>query len=208
MGVASSISLLNEIAQRLASAHARHVNPEPEDEAIFWSLTLDYTHTLACRWCRNQHDLDPSEIATETIHHVVRQFPGCLALKQACYSTWLFAVTRNKYVDRVRSRRGQTVPLDTVRETPAAEPSPEQAAMIRELNDIVASLSSDERTIVLQVIGDLTVDQALKRLGRARATYFREQRQLLNRLKGRLQGGGHANVPSVRHRRHSHDKAK
>jgi RNA polymerase sigma-70 factor, ECF subfamily len=66
--------------------------------------------------------------------------------------TWVFGIAHHKAIDALRRRRATTVPLDELLGVPAADASPEEAALRaadrRRLDAALATLSAEHRAVL------------------------------------------------------------
>lgn len=112
-------------------------------------------------------EADADDLAQEALLKVYRSL-GSYRFESA-FSTWLFAVTRNVFLDQRKSRqsreRGQEVPLGEARESNEAGPLPADAQLTREeerrrLWDALRKVPEEYRTaIVLYDLEGLSYDE-------------------------------------------------
>lgn len=189
------VKLLNELAARLRAAIRAERKPEPEELTLFWTLSWTLALGLSRQWCQGRVDLSPEEIANGAVSEIARRFPACVNLHTATYTTYLWRTTRNRYLDalrRARVRQAISVQLDeNIPLPPAPGLSPEAACLRKEqlarLKQALKTLADFERTMILEVIGKITIEEARRRLNNiSPATYFRWRKKLLEHLRGRV----------------------
>lgn len=96
------------------------------------------------------------------------------------FSTWLFSIATNNFLDHVRKRRMDTVPLSDITTTdedevyeypmPSGEPNPEEAMMTEEraalIRRVVAQLKPRYRILVeMRYFQELSYDEIAEKLG-------------------------------------------
>lgn len=112
--------------------------------------------------------------------------------QREAFGAWLFRIARNEVAGYYRRRR-LTLPLTQVETQAAPDPSPPEAAMLREelarMREAVATLSDREQEIIrLKFFGGLGNQEIAKvmrlRAGHVAVILYRALRKLRARLKG------------------------
>jgi RNA polymerase sigma-70 factor (ECF subfamily) len=100
---------------------------------------------------------NPSEAEDLAQEALIKAFRGLASFREdASFSTWLFRIVKNAFLDDVKSRAGkeqaQTAPLDDVPDLPSGADTPERDALRRASADAVqaalAELPPDFRMVV------------------------------------------------------------
>ena len=150
-------------------------------------------NAYAQKWCRGRNDIFPDQIATDAVMEAARRFPDCVNLTYAKYTTYLHCIVRNRFLDalrKVRTRQPFWAQSEEYVEVPASSASPEEACLRKEqlsrLRRALKTLSSSEQTILLEVLREIPLAEALRRLGVSRAAYYRWRTKLVARLRQKV----------------------
>lgn len=111
---------------------------------------------------------------------------------EADFRAWFFRIARNKIIDHHRrlGRQPETVPLDLVRvDSPVlhVEADVEQRLGDEQLILLLGRLTDEQREVLLlRTVGDLTIDQIAKVMGKRRGAVKQLQRRAARRLEAML----------------------
>ncbi|HYM60742.1 MAG TPA: sigma-70 family RNA polymerase sigma factor [Thermoanaerobaculia bacterium] len=188
---------------------------EPSDEQLveeYWRSSQERRRALAdelftrhyqtvARWCY-RFSGDPesaADLAQEVFlkaHRHLDSFQGT-----SRFSTWLYAIARNEYLNRLRKRPPVEIQSDDgLGDLPALEPGPEEIATsssrARRLHDLLATtLDETERTVFTLHYGDdMPLDSITRALNLMNASgakaYIVSARRKLARATQRLAARG------------------
>ena len=125
---------------------------------------------------------DPDDVTSEVFAAAftsLERFDG----DEVAFRSWLFTIAHRRLVDahRRRARRVPTTPLQVVHEPQPAR-SAEAAALeadeVRRVRQVLDRLAPDQRDVLLlRVLGDLTVEQVARRLGKSPGAVKQLQRR-------------------------------
>ena len=149
-------------------------------------------------WCHRRlgdHDL-ALDVAQETLIAAFKALPGFGG--RAKFSSWLFAIARNRCVSQLRARPRQTVADTVLEELPSGSPDPETLLLDRENQELVLELMDqvldlEERTVLwLKAREEMSVEEISRLLNLsgasgARAVLQRARRRLRAALEARLE---------------------
>lgn len=135
--------------------------------------------------------LEPEDEASETFLHVARGIHGFEG-DESSFRSWVFAIAHRRMIDAYRraARRPVNVEEDaTVERLSDAEPSAEQAALLRdaaEAERLLDGLSPDQREILmLRVVGGLSVRETAEVVGKSESAVKVAQHRAIGALRRR-----------------------
>jgi RNA polymerase sigma factor (sigma-70 family) len=175
------------------------LDPDVFDDVLFaaragaeWAWTRIYDE-LAPRiigYLRAHGAADPEDVAGEVFLQVVRGLPDFSGGK-AEFNAWTFTIAHRRLVDDLRRRRRRPVevaPADVLAFVAGAGGDVADDADARMANASVraaiAELPPDQRSVVLlRIIGDLTIDEIARAVGKRPGAVKALQRRGLRRLE-------------------------
>src|SRR3954451_7211999 len=130
---------------------------------------------------------DPEDLVGEVFLQVVRgldRFEG----DEAALRTWVFTITHRRLVDdlRRRSRRPPGPALEDVPEPAGGDVRDEAESGLEEsaVRAAIDALEGDQRTVLLlRILGDLTVEQVARALGKRAGAVKALQRRALKKIE-------------------------
>ena len=178
--------------------------PHPRDPAVAALQTGDpealrtFYAELSPRvrsYVRSRGAAEPDDLTSEVFLAVFRQlreFDGTAAQLRS----WVFSIAHNKVVDelRRRSRRPEVVDYDPEadrRLAPSAEDAGLAGIASARVERLLAPLPTDQRTVLLlRIVGDLTVEQVARVVGKRPGAVKALQRRGLARVRAALEDEG------------------
>ncbi len=171
-----------------------------EGLGVLYELYAERVFRTCFRILGNQEGA--ADLTQEVFLRVFRQierFEG-----RAAFSTWLYRLTVNLSLNRLRARklsRGRGVDLERVPEPPATGPSPERSSQCREARDrlqwLLDHLSPEHRTIiVLREIEELSYREIAEALGIAMGTVMSRLHRARHELR-RIHLDGNSDARSL-----------
>ena len=146
-------------------------------------------------YLRSNSAPDPEDIVGEVFLQVARDVEGFEGDERR-FRAWVFTIAHHRLIDarRYAARR----PVDLVEEPPEPDAGADDAAdqaMARmgadEVRRVLGRLTEDQRSVLmLRVIGDLTVDEVAKTIGKRPGAVKALQRRGLAAVKRELEGKG------------------
>ena len=146
-------------------------------------------------YLRSNSAPDPEDIVGEVFLQVARDVEGFEGDERR-FRAWVFTIAHHRLIDarRYAARR----PVDLVEEPPEPDVAVDDAAdqaMARigadEVKRVLGSLTEDQRSVLmLRVIGDLTVDEVAKTIGKRPGAVKALQRRGLAAVKRELESEG------------------
>lgn len=114
---------------------------------------------------------------------------------QSSFSSWLFRIAHNVYVDYVRGYRESTTGDDLLSQQQAVEGNPEEHLLvneeIHELRTMLSQLTTDHRDVMaLRYAGELRFGQIAEVLGRTEASVRMIHHRALKTLRQLMQEKG------------------
>lgn len=148
-------------------------------------------------YLRGRGAAEPEDLTGEVFLQVVRDL-GVFEGDWRGFRAWVLTIAHNRLLDegRRRSRR----PVDFVPEPPdppSREPAPDAAVEaasrldLGRATELLAGLSTDQRSVLLlRIVGDLTVDEVARVLGKRPGAVKQLQRRGLLAVRRRLEREG------------------
>ena len=146
-------------------------------------------------YLRSNSAPDPEDIVGEVFLQVARDVEGFEGDERR-FRAWVFTIAHHRLIDarRYAARR----PVDLVEEPPEPEVGPDDAAdeaLARigadEVKRVLSCLTDDQQSVLmLRVIGDLTVDEVAKTIGKRPGAVKALQRRGLAAVKRELESQG------------------
>jgi RNA polymerase sigma factor (sigma-70 family) len=146
-------------------------------------------------YLRSNSAPDPEDIVGEVFLQVARDVQGFEGDERR-FRAWVFTIAHHRLIDarRYAARR----PMDLVSEPPEPEAGTDDAAdeaLSRigadEVKRVLGCLTEDQRSVLmLRVIGDLTVDEVAKTIGKRPGAVKALQRRGLAAVRRELEGEG------------------
>lgn len=151
--------------------------------------------SLVYQWCRGYtHERESAlDLAQEVLVNAYRGLSGFGS--QAQFSSWLFAVTRNRCLSHVRGRKPEQNNQEILEMLPATGPTPEVVLDRKQKQQALRKLmrgylsDHEEEAIWLQVIEHMSVDQVTATLELENATGARSLLQNARRKLRQALGG-------------------
>lgn len=175
----------------------------PEDQRILAGQLFSRHYEAVARWCyRFTGDQESAADLAQDVflkaHRHLDSFHG-----SSRFSTWLYSIVRNEYLNRVQRRRVEASDSEEeLADLPALEPGPEEIATTnsraRRLHDFLsATLDETERTVFTLHYGDdMPLDSITRALRLENASgakaYIVSARRKLARATKRLLARGEA----------------
>jgi RNA polymerase sigma-70 factor (ECF subfamily) len=157
--------------------------------AIYAALAPKVLGYLRARGAEDPEGLT-SEVFLNVIDKLGRVVGGAAGLR-----AFVFSVAHARYVDESRRRARRPAPapyepdLDD-RQEPSAETSALHSVATRQVHDLLDRLGDDQRSVItLRVLGDLTLEETARVLGRSTGAVKQLQRRGLIALRGMVQQG-------------------
>lgn len=155
-----------------------------------WRRIYDEYAAKVVGYLRAHGAADPEDLAGEVFLQVVRNLPDFSGGRRE-FSAWMFTIAHRRLVDDLR-RRGrrpvEAVPAELVERAAGAggDVHDEGEARIAQaaVRAAIDELPVDQRAVLLlRIIGDLTIDEIARALGKQPAAVKALQRRGLNRLE-------------------------
>jgi RNA polymerase sigma-70 factor (ECF subfamily) len=162
-----------------------------------WALQAIY-EDLAPRvhgYLRGRGASEPEDLTSEVFLTVFSRL-ATVTGGAAGLRTLLFSVAHARLVDdlRRRSRRGDSVPYETwhdERTTASTEDVAVEAIRTAEVRGLIEELPDDQRDVLLlRVVGDLSLEETARAIGRSTGAVKQLQRRGLLALRERIAQGG------------------
>jgi RNA polymerase sigma-70 factor (ECF subfamily) len=155
-----------------------------------WTRIYDELAPKIIGYLRAQGAADPEDLAGEVFLHVFRGLPE-FSGGRAEFRAWTFTIAHRRRVDDLRRRRRRPVevaPTDVVTRAAGAGGDVHDDADARIayawVRAQIDELPPDQRSVVLlRIIGDLTIDEIARTLGKRRGAVKALQRRGLRRLE-------------------------
>jgi RNA polymerase sigma factor (sigma-70 family) len=163
------------------------------DEAAWARIYRDLAPAVL-GYLRANHAPEPEDVLGEVFLQVARDVPGFEGDERR-FRAWVFTIAHHRMIDaRRRSARRPVEPMadPPEQEVPPADDAAEQAlARIgsERVVSVLESLSPDQRAVLLlRVIGDLTVAEVARALGKRPGAIKALQRRGLAAVRRELKG--------------------
>jgi RNA polymerase sigma-70 factor (ECF subfamily) len=165
------------------------------DEAA-WSELYRSLSPAILGYMRANRAPDPEDATSEVFLQVARDL-GRFEGDERSFRSWAFTIAHHRLIDARRHTARR--PSDPVAEPPEPDPSAgtdaEQEALARigseEVHRVLALLSPDQRAVLLlRVVGDQTVAEVAKALGKRQGAVKQLQRRGLAAVKRELKREG------------------
>jgi RNA polymerase sigma-70 factor (ECF subfamily) len=155
-----------------------------------WTLLYEELAPKVVGYLRANGAEDPEDVAGEVFLQLVRGLPRFRG-GRADFNAWTFTIAHRRLVDdlRRRGRRGGTVaPVEAVANAAGAGGDVVEDAEARlaraSVEAAIGELAPDQRTVVLlRIIGDLTIEEIARAVGKRPGAVKALQRRGLRRLK-------------------------
>lgn len=138
-----------------------------------WRRIYEDVAPALLRYHRARGTDDPEDLLGDTFVRVVRALPGFEGDEER-FRAWVFAISRRRAIDRVRSRaRRPETPVDDsdlLALGPVGDTEEEAFASLEEqrVRAVLQNLTVDQRDVLLlRLLSDLTVEQVATVLGRS-----------------------------------------
>ena len=155
-------------------------------DALFVEWNRSITSFVRQRGVRESDDL-VNEIFLGAFRSI-----GSFRGGESDFRAWFFRIARNKIVDHHRraGRQPNTLPLETLGADPSllhVEADVEQRLADEQLIRLLDRLTDEQREVLLlRTVGDLTIDQIAKVMGKRRGAVKQLQRRAARRLETML----------------------
>ncbi|MBQ0016992.1 MAG: sigma-70 family RNA polymerase sigma factor [Bacteroidales bacterium] len=176
MAVNRDNKLKTEKSQRdYALVCAARDNGDEQAYAKLMSYYKDTLYLMLLRMCGNADDAD--DMTMETFRKAFCQLE--LYVPTNAFSTWLFSIGANTFIDHVRKNRINTISIDSAKDDdespsmihrmPASTPNPEEAIIsvqrAEQLREVVKQLSPKYRSVIeLRYYQELSYEEMSERL--------------------------------------------
>lgn len=157
-----------------------------------WAWTLIYVELApkVVGYLRAHGSHQPEDVAGEVFLQVVRDLPDFSGGERE-FRAWTFTIAHRRLVDDLRRRRrrpAQTAPAEVVEQAAGAGGDVETDAQARieqaTVRAAIDELPPDQRAVVLlRIIGDLTIEEIARALGKRPGAVKALQRRALRRLE-------------------------
>ena len=130
---------------------------------------------------------EPEDLCAEVFLQVVRGIEGFSGDERALRA-WVFTIAHRRLVDELR-RRGRRPAVEGGEEGAErvggdVREDAEAALSDRAVRDAIAALAPDQRAVILlRIIGDLTIDEIARAVGKRRGAVKALQRRALKNLE-------------------------
>lgn len=156
-----------------------------------WTRIYDELAPKVVGYLRAHGAADPQDVAGEVFLQVVRGLPGFSGGKPE-FMAWTFTIAHRRLVDDLRRRGRRPVapaPSDTIERAAGAGGDVHDDAEARiadaSVQAAIAKLPPDQRSVLLlRIIGDLTIEEIARVVGKRPAAVKALQRRGLRRLEG------------------------
>jgi RNA polymerase sigma-70 factor (ECF subfamily) len=168
-----------------------------------WQALYDELAPRVLGYLRANNAPDPEDVLSEAFLQVARdisRFEG----DEAGFRSWVFTIAHHRLIDARRHSARRPVDLSPEPPEPAgrADDAAEEALArigVEEVHRVLATLSDDQRAVLLlRVIGDMSVDDVARAVGKRPGAVKALQRRGLAAIKRQLArartrsgGGGH-----------------
>ena len=193
-------------------------NPQPSDEHLMDQYLADPQGRAGClaadqllaryqsrvyQWCRGfSRDADEAfDLAQEVLISAFKGLPGFD--RRALFSSWLFAITRNRCLTEVARRKMSPEPLDSVPEPAARTATAEEVLLVAQDEKALRLLMgsqldpSEEEAFWLRIVEGMSVDQITRTLRLKNASGARGILQSARRKLRRAWGDQVDDFPGV-----------
>jgi RNA polymerase sigma factor (sigma-70 family) len=155
-----------------------------------WTRIYDELAPKIVGYLRAHGAADPEDLAAEVFLQVVRGLPG-FSGGQAEFRAWTFTIAHRRLVDDLRRRRRRPVeaaPADVIARAAGAggdvSDDADAAMAHASIRAAIDELPPDQRSVVLlRIIGDLTIDEIARAVGKRPGAVKALQRRGLRRLE-------------------------
>jgi RNA polymerase sigma-70 factor (ECF subfamily) len=155
-----------------------------------WTRIYEELAPKLIGYLRAQGAADPEDVAGEVFLHVFRGLPD-FSGGRAEFSAWTFTIAHRRLVDDLRRRRRRPVevaPTDVIAGAAGVGGDVHDDADARiayaSVRAVIDELPPDQRSVVLlRIIGDLTIDEIARALGKRPGAVKALQRRGLRRLE-------------------------
>lgn len=156
-----------------------------------WSRIYEEMAPKVVGYLRAHGAGDPEDLAGEVFLQMVRGLPG-FSGNGGDFRAWAFTIAHRRLVDDLR-RRGRRPVDTTAAETiervagPGGDVADDAEARITDdaVRAAIGTLAPDQRAVVLlRIIGDLTIEEIARALGKRPGAVKALQRRALKRLEG------------------------
>lgn len=160
-----------------------------EGDEPAWATLYRELAPAVLGYLRGSNAPDPEDVLSEVFLQVARDMPRFEGGERD-FRAWVFAVAHHRLIDarRAAARR----PAEPVAEPPEPEgppaPGASEAALsqiaLEEMHEGLAALTEDQRTVLLlRVLGDLTVEEVSRAIGKRQGAVKALQRRGLASLR-------------------------
>jgi RNA polymerase sigma-70 factor (ECF subfamily) len=162
-----------------------------EGSEAAWQELYDGLAPVVLGYLRSNNSPDPEDVLSEVFLQVARdiaRFEG----EEPGFRSWVFTIAHHRLIDARRhsARRPVELAAEPPEPTGRADDAAEEAlARIgeQEVQRVLGALSEDQRTVLLlRVIGDLSVDDVAKAMGKRPGAVKALQRRGLAAVKREL----------------------
>jgi RNA polymerase sigma factor (sigma-70 family) len=152
-----------------------------------WARIYDELAPRIVGYLRAHGAADPEDVAGEVFLQVVRGLPG-FSGGEAEFRAWVFTIAHRRQVDDLRRRRRRPVevaPVDGVERAGGDVGEDAEARMAYvSVRAAIEALPPEQRSVVLlRIIGDLTIEEIARAVGKRPGAVKALQRRGLRRLE-------------------------
>lgn len=155
-----------------------------------WSRLYDDLAPKLVGYARAHGAVDPEDVAGEVFLHVVRGLPDFSGGRRE-FTAWVFTIAHRRLVDDLRRRRRrpvETAPAEVVVRAAGAGGDVHDDCEARlasaSVRAAIDALPPDQRSVVLlRIIGDLTIEEIARAVGKRPGAVKALQRRGLRRLE-------------------------
>jgi RNA polymerase sigma factor (sigma-70 family) len=155
-----------------------------------WTRIYDELAPKIVGYLRAHGAADPEDVAGEVFLHLVRGLPG-FSGGETEFRAWAFTIAHRRLVDDLRRRRRRPVdvaPADVIERAGGAGGDVSDDADARmayaSVRAAIDELPPDQRSVVLlRIIGDLTIEEIARAVGKRPGAVKALQRRGLRRLE-------------------------
>ncbi|MEG6616220.1 sigma-70 family RNA polymerase sigma factor [Peptococcaceae bacterium 1198_IL3148] len=168
--------------------------PHPDTELDFEELyNLNFSKINRYLRYRITNTWDADDLTTLVFMKALDKFHTYRG--QSSFSSWLFRIAHNVYVDYVRGYRELTVIDDLLQQQPAMEGNPEEQLLVNEeldeLRAMLNQLTPDYRDVMaLRYAGELRFGQIAEVLGKTEAAVRMTHHRAIKSLRQQMQPKG------------------
>lgn len=140
---------------------------------------------VARAYCRTSHDVE--DVMQEIVGQMWRSFPQYDGKRP--FSTWAYRIALNVAISAMRSRmrhRAGSLEQESVPEPACDSQSPEMAAMVREVFDVIDRFDAWDRALILLYLDDFSHAEIAEILGISVTNVSTSLSRLRKRLARRL----------------------